>query len=473
VTPGESDVLVLGGGGAGLCAALSAAETGAGRVTILEAAAAVGGSTALSAGSYLAAGTAAQASAGWGGDTPEAMLDHLLTASAFDVETGVVRTLCEQSAPTLDWLESHGARLADDGLYRAGRETFPRSHRFAGQGPGLVAALCQAALKAGVQVLAGHRATDLIVADGKVGGAMVGRHSFPAHSVVLATGGFAHDAELVRRHLGADVAWPGASALSPAAETARGDGLRLTAGLACRTCDRGGTVVRLNPSFPAGDLYLPPWLLLADASGRRFADESAPPQTFREAVGRRGGRCFAIFDEEGRKAFGAPRKGLLRGISWAEAVAQQLAAGRIASAPDAGRLAAALGLEPGPLSATMARYDDACRAGADRDFEKPAEHLRPVRTPPFYAIELRPHIVLISGFGLEIDRDGAVRGPDGSPVAGLFAAGEVTGNAVGARYPGQGAAITNALVFGRIAGHAAAHSGRDQAAEGRSPSRRV
>jgi fumarate reductase flavoprotein subunit len=463
VTVGESDVLVLGGGGAGLCAALSAAESGARRVTILEAAEAVGGSTALSAGSYLAAGTAAQARAGWAGDTPEAMLDHLLTASGFDVETGVARTLCEQAVPTLAWLESHGAALTDDGLYRAGRETFPRSHRFLGQGAGLVAALQGAALTAGVEILAGHRATALIVRDGKVGGAMVGRESFPAQAVVLATGGFAHDADLVRRHLGAEVAWPGASASSPAAETARGDGLRLTAGLACRTCDRGGTVVRLNPSFPAGDLYLPPWLLLVDADGRRFADESAPPQTFREVVGRRGGRCFAIFDEAGRTAFGAPRKGLLRGVSWAEAVPQQLAAGRIACAPDPGRLAAALGLEARTLSATLARYDDACRAGADRDFEKPAEHLRPVRTPPFYAIELRPHIVLISGFGLEIDPDGAVRGPDGGPIGGLFAAGEVTGNAVGARYPGQGAAITNALVFGRIAGRAAACSRHDPA----------
>jgi fumarate reductase flavoprotein subunit len=456
----ESDVLVLGGGGAGLCAALSATESGARKVTLLEAAAEIGGSTAVSAGSYLAAGTQTQANAGFAGDTAQAMLDHLLTVSGFDVETGLARALCEHAAGTLTWLESHGARLADRGLYRAGREAFPRSHRFAGQGAGLVAALHKAAINAGVEIFTSSRASALVIRDGRVRGAMVGHDGFPARAVVVATGGFAHDAVLVRRHLGDDVAWPGASAPSPAVETARGDGLRLTARLGCRTVGRGGTVVRLNPSFPAGDLYLPPWLLLVDQGGNRFADESAPPQTFREAVIHRGGRCWAIFDELGRQAFGGPRKGLVRGKSWAQAIEEQLATRRIASAPDVGRLGTLLGIASGPLTATLARYDNACRAGADLDFEKPAEHLRPVRTPPFYAIELRPHIVLISGFGLEIERDAAVRGPDGDPVAGLFAAGEVTGNVVGARYPGQGAAITNALVFGRIAGGSAARAPR-------------
>jgi fumarate reductase flavoprotein subunit len=456
--PVAVDVLVLGAGGAGLCAALSAAESGADSVLVLEAAERAGGSTAISAGSFMAAGTTVQAMAGYGADTPAAMIDHLLTASQCDAETGLIRVLCEQSAPTLDWLAGHGVRFPMADLYRAGREPAPRSHRAAGQGRGLVSALLNAAERAGIEIRTGHRASGLLTGKGAVRGAVVGDRRFRARSVVLATGGFARDEELVRRYLGSDVAWPGATAESPSVGTARGDGLRMTEALGGKVSGRGGPVVRLNPSFPAGDLYLPPWLLLVDESGQRFMDESAPPQTFRDVLRARGGRCWAIFDEAGLGAFAAPREGLARGPSWADTIREQIAAGAVAVAPHIEGLAAAIGVPAPALGATVARYEAACGGGRDADYEKAPAHLRPVRIPPFYATELRAHVVLISGYGLEIDPDGAVRRREGGTVPGLFAAGEVTGNTVGARYPGQGIAITTALVFGRISGQTAAVS---------------
>ncbi len=456
MTGGDIDVLVVGGGGAGLAAALAAVEDGASQVVVLEAAEEPGGTTAVSAGSMLAAGTPRQAADGWLGDTAEAMLDHFLTASAFDADVGVVHELCRGAAPTLEWLLGHGARLAPDGLNRAGRETAPRSHRFAGQGKGLTDVLVAGATRAGVRIRCGERVRGLALDHDTVVGVRTDAASIAAGAVVLATGGFAHDAELMRRHLGDDVAWPGAGATSPAVATARGDGLRMAMAAGCGTAARGGTVRRLAPSFPAGDLYLPPWLLLVDGRGARFVDESAPPQAFADALSGRGGRCWAVFDEPGRAVFGAPRQGLVRGVSWADTLADQLTAGRIVSAPDPHALADLIGADRATLAATTARYSAAVRAGADIDFEKSAAHLRPVDTAPLYATELRPHVVLITGVGVEIERDAAVRRADGTVLPGLFAAGEVTGNGVGARYPAQGAAITNALVFGRIAGRSAA-----------------
>ena len=315
VAEGTVDVLVIGAGGAGLAAALSAVESGASRVVVLEAAANPGGTTAVSAGSFLAAGTPWQAAAGVAGDTAEAMLDHFLTASAFDADVGVVHELCRSAAPTLAWLVGHGASLAPGGPNRAGRESAPRSHRFAGEGKGLTDALITAAAAAGVEIRCRQRVRQLLVDGDGVLGATTDDGSVRAKAVVLATGGFAHDGELVRRHLGEAVLWPESTATSPAVETARGDGLRMTLELGCRPVARGGTVVRLNPSFPTGDLYLPPWLLLVDQWGNRFVDESAPPQMFADALAARGGRCWAVFDKKGRAAFSAPRNGLVRGLS--------------------------------------------------------------------------------------------------------------------------------------------------------------
>src|SRR5690242_8143331 len=133
----RADVLVIGAGGAGLGAALSAVESGASHVVVLEAATSPGGTTAVSAGSFLAAGTPWQAAAGVADDTAEAMLDHFLTASGFDADVGVVHELCRSAAPTLSWLVGHGASLAPGGPNRAGRESVPRSPRFAGEGAGL------------------------------------------------------------------------------------------------------------------------------------------------------------------------------------------------------------------------------------------------------------------------------------------------------------------------------------------------
>jgi fumarate reductase flavoprotein subunit len=83
--------------------------------------------------------------------------------------------------------------------------------------------------------------------------------------------------------------------------------------------------------------------------------------------------------------------------------------------------------------------------------------MRPIATPPFYAVRLQPLVVAVTGYGLLIDADARVlRETDGEPVDGLFAAGEVTGNVIGAQYIGGGNAIGSALIFGRIAGRAAA-----------------
>jgi fumarate reductase flavoprotein subunit len=200
-----------------------------------------------------------------------------------------------------------------------------------------------------------------------------------------------------------------------------------------------------------------------NAQGRRFVDETAAYAVMAGVIKEQGGRCWAVFDEASRAdAKPAPQfadafaSGVLP-LNWvADVLAQQIAAGRILSADTLEALAKRAGIAPGGLAATVTRYNGDCAAGRDTAFFKDAAQLRPIATPPFYAAEVRPAIVCLTSCGPRIDPDTRVLDANERAIPGLFAAGEVTGNALGERYIGGGNSIANAIVFGRIAGRSAA-----------------
>jgi fumarate reductase flavoprotein subunit len=109
--------------------------------------------------------------------------------------------------------------------------------------------------------------------------------------------------------------------------------------------------------------------------------------------------------------------------------------------------------------ATVGIYNDDCAAGNDSHYGKRSDVLAPLEKPPFYATELRLSQVAVTAVGLRIDRSARVIDDLGRPVQGLYAAGECTGGVVGETYVGSGNSITNAFVFGRIAGRSAAKKG--------------
>ena len=97
-----------------------------------------------------------------------------------------------------------------------------------------------------------------------------------------------------------------------------------------------------------------------------------------------------------------------------------------------------------------------CADGRDSAHLKDARHLKPVRTAPFYAVEVRPAIIAWTGTGLRIDADARVIGGDERPIAGLYAAGETVGSFHGDVYIGGGGSYGPAVTFGRVAGENAA-----------------
>lgn len=140
----------------------------------------------------------------------------------------------------------------------------------------------------------------------------------------------------------------------------------------------------------------------------------------------------------------------------ADIVDDMVARGTVLRADSLGELAVALELPETALIAEVDRYNAFCAAGVDSDHGKPARFLLPVSTGPFYAAAARPSVVNVTAYGLRIDGEAQVVGGNGSPIPGLFAAGECTGGVFGARYIGSGNSLANCFTIGRVAGESAA-----------------
>jgi fumarate reductase flavoprotein subunit len=113
-------------------------------------------------------------------------------------------------------------------------------------------------------------------------------------------------------------------------------------------------------------------------------------------------------------------------------------------------------MPPDALQAAVTRYNADVARGTDTQYFKAAALLEPVLTAPFYGTEVKPGIISFTRCGLRVDPDGRVLDVNGTPIPGLYAAGETTGSVHGKRYPGGGNRLGPPLTFGRIAGATAA-----------------
>lgn len=454
----DFDVAVIGGGGAGLAAALTAAECGA-RTLLVEAAPRLGGSTALSGGVFYAAGTAIQRAHGIT-DTAEAMYHHYMTLNRYAVAPPLARKLCLESNGALEWLISLGVRYTADGLYFSGCDAVPRGHRPAGAGAEVSERLEGALSQFGIDIACSTRITGLILgADGAIGGIRLGDDAVTAAAVVLATGGFGANPEMLARHfpdsaMGGDYLW------YVGAKTNVGDGLALGV-------SAGGTIVGHNRgqlSVTHGfardnEVEQPGWLVHVNREGQRFVNETLSYAMLADRVKHQTGHeCFSIFDEAARLSL---ERANPRQPCWEkDLLLRYLQQGYLVRADSIAELAGRLGLPADVLAATLAQYNADCAARQDRQFFKDAAHLRPVATPPFYAARMKPGILGLTLTGLRIDDQARVLDARGLPVPGLFAAGETTGGVMGDIYTASGNSIANAIVFGRTAGRSAAARSR-------------
>jgi succinate dehydrogenase/fumarate reductase flavoprotein subunit len=452
-----ADVLVLGGGMAGLCAALAAAENGA-RVIVLEKGTRFGGSMALSNGIV------------WS------------FASSDDVRTrlregnpALQDLVVEQLPAGMEWLESHGVQLQPVQHY------FGYGHGRPASGPQMAAALADAIRARGGVLLASAGVQQLLTEDGSVTGARAfgpaGCVEASARSVVLATGGFQGNAELLARYVS-----PHAQHMYLRANPwSTGDGMlaALHAGAATTPAldTFYGHAMTAPPARFGADRFQEmshkygPMAVAINLDGRRFADESAGTgeETLNIAMARQQDATAAyVFD-----AATADRPYEAGPLARVIVERARQAGGPVVQADSLEALAQqmqAWGFPPGEVVRTLRDFNAAIEAGRADLLHPPRRgELYAVAQAPFTAALVRAAITFTCG-GLSVDLDMRVlrraasasmlplaKAPADelqvSPVAGLFAAGCDVGGVSGWSYMGG---LAQALVTGRVAGLQAA-----------------
>ena len=459
----EADVVVVGLGCAGAAAAIEAAHAGA-RTVVLERASGGGGTSALSGGVlYLGGGTKLQRACGFE-DSPEAMFAYLMASVGDAPDEAKTRLYCEGSVAHYDWIVAQGVPFketfyhgvsgeppTDDGLVWSGSERCrpfcdvakpaPRGHvpQHPHQtGHVLMKHLIESTRASGARIEGDTRVTALVVdADGAVAGVVAQRfgeeRSFRARGgVILGTGGFIHADDMLRRHVPLALRCK----VRVGAEGDDGSGIRLgmAAGAATLHMDKASI------SLPVTQ----PWGLkrgvLVNAHGQRFVNEDSYYGRLGEAaLFHQGGRAWLIVDDE---VFEQP--------DYVKRVAA------VGETPE--ELERELGLPEGSLAATLAVYNRHAERGDDPVFGKQADYVKPLRVPPFGAIDCTTEKAIYAAFtlgGLATDVDGAVLDPEGRAIPGLFGAGRATSGLSVGSYS-SGLSLGDGTFFGRRAGRSAA-----------------
>jgi tricarballylate dehydrogenase len=481
----QYDVIVVGGGNAALCAALSAKEHSK-RVLVLERAPEeeAGGNSRFTAGlmrivyngvddlkKLIDLSDEEVARTDFGAYTTEQFIDDMARVTEYRCDPDLTELLVKESFPAVLWMRHKGVRFTA----AWGRQAFNIGGRFkfwggltleaVGGGPGLVESLTQIARKNGIEIWYGARAVSLVADDSGVHGVVVkheGKTKTIASScVVLAAGGFQANTEWRTRYMGPG--WELAKVRGTRFNT--GDAIRmaLDAGAAAHGNWSGCHAVAWDRNAPeTGDLAVGdgfqkhsyPWGVYLNAEGRRFVDEGAD---FRNYTYAKYGRVILQQPKQfAWQLFDAKVKAQLRdeyrirqvtritGNTLEELVSKMDDTNQEVALSEIKKYNAAVRTDI-PFNPNV--KDGRCTKGLDVNKSNWANTLD---TPPFEAYAVTCGITFSFG-GLKINNHAQVISSDGPPIHGLYAAGELVGGIFWFNYPG-GSGLTNGSVFGRIAG---------------------
>jgi succinate dehydrogenase/fumarate reductase flavoprotein subunit len=464
----EVDVLVVGFGIAGGCAAVEAATAGA-RTLVLERAAVAGGTSAMAGGHfYLGGGTVVQKATGHD-DSAEEMFKYLMSVTPHP-EPDKIRDYCEGSAAHCDWLESLGFEFersyypekaviqpGTEGLMYTGNEKCwphfeiakpaPRGHKVPvpgdTQGASLVTGLLvKRAEELGVEIRFETGAMQLVVEGSQVVGVAWKRFEetgfIRARAVVIAAGGFVMNKEMVAEFT------PSLAQKPFTLGSTYDDGLGIRLGQSV-----GGEPLHMREAFITAPVYPPSRLLtgiIVNKEGKRFVSEdSYHSRTSGFVMDQPDHAAYLIVDSEHIEH---PIFQLTPFIDGWETVAE---------------MEAALGIPAGALAATLDAYNEAAHRGEDPELHKQPPFVEPQDVGPWGAYDLTLGKALYAGFtlgGLRTSRHGEVLRSDGSVIEGLYAAGACAANiAQDGKGYSSGTQLGEGSFFGRAAGRHAARRG--------------
>lgn len=489
----DCDIVVVGAGGAGMVAALQAAENGAQNIIIVEKMAMVGGNTVRSTGGMNAAKTPNQDNNEFGESAgvektlasakntyadnadimalvetveaqyaeyqanPEGYFDSV---ELFELDTMIggkglnnlelVKTLAENSADSIAWLsETQGINLTSVGSF--GGASVKRIHRplndegkVVSVGSFIVPILNQNCDdNQSIQLLTETTATEIIMKDGAAAGIVVtdanGTYNINAKAVVLATGGFGANNDMVAKYQPSFDGY-----ITTNAPGITGDGITMAEAVGAATVDMDQ--IQLHPTVYLEKAALiteglrGDGAILVNAEGLRFIDE----------VGTRDVVSAAEFEQTGNCAYLIVDQAMVDASS---VIAGYIDKGYTTTGNTYEELAENTGItDPAAFAETMEKWNACVEAGADEEFGR-TSFANPLNTAPYYAIKVGPGVHHTMG-GLQINTSAEVLDTNGNAIPGLYAAGEVTGGVHGANRLG-GNAVADIVVFGRIAGTSA------------------
>ena len=489
----DADVVVIGAGGAGMTAAMTAADAGQ-KVVILESQAMVGGNSARATGGMNAAKTVYQdenefdqaagvektlataaekyadnetitalaktVSEQWAAyqanptgyfDSVELMeLDTMVGGKGIN-DPELVKTLCEGTADAIDWLDENGITLHNVSSF--GGASVKRIHRPVNEegkvvsvGAYMIPLLQENCEKRGIDIVL-NTTVDTILTDAN--GAAVGVSGTDkdgntvvvnAKSVILATGGFGANLDMVTQYKPELAGF-----MTTNAAGAQGQGIKMATAIGAGTVDMDQ--IQIHPTVEANTAALiteglrGDGAILVNANGERFIDEVGTRDVVSAAeIAQPGSYSWLIVDQAMADASSVIQGYIKKGYTKTGATYEELAK--------------ELDVDPAAFANTMETWNSYVEAKNDPDFGR-TSFANPLNNGPYYAIKVTAGVHHTMG-GVTINSATEVLKEDGTVIPGLFAAGEVTGGVHGANRLG-GTAVADFVVFGRIAGESAAN----------------
>ena len=487
----EADIVVVGAGGAGMTAAITAAGEGK-SVVILESQSMVGGNSVRATGGMNAGKTVYQdenefgESAGvektlktaaekyadnetitalaktvseqWAAyqanptgyfDSVELMeLDTMIGGKGIN-DPALVETLCANSADAIDWLDEHGITLHNVSSF--GGASVKRIHRpvngegkVVSVGSYMIPLLQENCEKAGVKMMLDTTATEILTdANGaavgvKATGASGETVTVNAKAVVLATGGFGANLDMVVKYKPELKGF-----MTTNAPGIQGQGIEMAEAIGAATVDMDQ--IQIHPTVEANTAALiteglrGDGAILINAEGKRFIDEVGTRDVVSAAeIAQTGSYSWLVVDQAMADNSSVIQGYIKKGYTVTGATYEELGK--------------AMGVDAAAFAETMEKWNGYVEAKNDPDFGR-TSFANPLNTAPYYAVKVTAGVHHTMG-GLKINANTEVLNEKGEVIPGLFAAGEVTGGVHGANRLG-GNAVADFTVFGRIAGAAA------------------
>ena len=481
-----TDVLVIGAGGAGLSAAIEANNANK-KVLIVEKAQLTGGNTTRATGGMNAGHTKYQDELEFGDaqvsaieakietarkDYPELieladtvekqlkeyqenpkgyfdskelfMLDTLIGGKAKN-DMNLVKKMTEESESTIEWLDTLGMGLTSVGS--AGGASVMRIHRpiengkTLSVGSFLIPKMTKLVEEKNIDIIFDKEIKELLVKDGAVVGAKADDLTINAKSVIIATGGFGGNLDKV-----AEIKPELKGFVTTNASQITGDGIWMAEKIGAKVVDLDQIQIHPTVEQETSSLITEgvrgDGAILVNQEGKRFVNETETRDKVSAAeIAQTGGYAYLILDQKMVDESGPLQKYKSNGFTTEGASIEELAKN--------------IDVDTNILKETLENWNKAVEDQKDPEFER-TSFTNTLTNAPYYAIKVSPGVHHTMG-GLAINDKTEVLNKDGNPIPNLYAAGEVTGGVHGANRLG-GNAVTDILVFGRIAGRNAAEN---------------